>query len=81
MSGNHQPESGDIAELSARIEVLEIALAAALRLQTREQRATFNEEFDSQVARAESISRSTADPLTWRERLGPHVRKLKGLFR
>ncbi|WP_118185989.1 hypothetical protein [Paraburkholderia phosphatilytica] len=75
------PESGALAELAAKVDVLEIALLTALRQQTKQQREDFLRVFDSNISARESINRNTADPLTWTERLAPHAKKLRERLR
>ena len=74
---NELPESGVMAELSAKLDVLEIALMSALSLQTKQQREAFLQAFDREIAARESVNRNTGDPMTWAERLAPHAKKLR----
>ena len=81
MTGNQTPETGALAELTDRVKVLEIALLTALSQQTKQQREDFLQGFAQRVAANESIIRHTADPLTWKERLAPHAKRLTDTLR
>ncbi|WP_158664377.1 hypothetical protein [Cupriavidus metallidurans] len=81
MTGNQLPESGALADLADRVKVLEIALLTALAQQTKQQRDDFLQSFTLRIAADESVIRHTADPLTWKERLAPHAKKLTDTLR
>lgn len=76
MNMNLIPESGALADLSAKVDTLEIALLTALSLQTKPQAEAFLKAFEQNVQARESINRNAEDPLTWKERLSPHAKRL-----
>ncbi|MDN7862317.1 hypothetical protein QZM19_02830 [Burkholderia multivorans] len=76
MTMNLIPESGALADLSAKVDTLEIALLTALSLQAKPQAEAFLKAFEQNVQARESINRNTEDPLTWKERLSPHAKRL-----
>jgi len=76
----NQEQFGATGELSAKIEVLQIAIAALISPQTSAENAAFIRRFKDAVEQRESITRDPSSHTTWQERLGPHARDLLRLI-
>jgi hypothetical protein len=77
----NQEQLGVTGELSAKLDVLQIAIATLFNKLSHGEKQHVVQEFKAAIEQHESISRDPSDPLAAVERLKPHVSAFLALVR
>jgi len=77
----NQEQLGATGELSAKLDVLQIAIATLFNKLTHGEKQHAIQQFKAAIEEHESISRDPSDPLAAVERLRPHVSAFLAVLR